>query len=251
VPRPVTPEKTGVGIVETDEKSRGYLAAVIEGTPGLAITHACPTGKAALACFEHHPPQVLLVDLFLADMSGTDLIWQARRRWPQAASLLMISEQHHGQYLEALESSASGYLSKPCPPEELVRAIRTVRQGGAVLPAFLVKTVTNYFRARGAVIRGLTFRERQVLGCLSCGFSQQETALQLAVTEATVQAHVRSLRARLDVHSTAEILSAYFNPKDLRNHTIPVVRQSGSSPGRISTTGDAQSIGAQQVLRRA
>ena len=244
------PEKAGVGIVETDGEFRRYLVAVIEGTPGLTITDACPSGKAALSCFDHHPPEVLLVDLFLADMSGSELIWQARRRWPKAASVLMISEQHRGQYFEALESTASGYLSKPCPPEELLRAIWTVRQGGAVLPAFLAKTVTDYFRARGAVIRQLTHRERQVLECLSCGLSQREAALELGVAPATVQTHVRSLRARLCARSTAEVLSTYFNPKDLRNQKIPFVRKNGPQR-RVSTARDAQSLGARQVLLRA
>ncbi len=224
----VTAERVGVGIVETDEKFRRYLVAVIEGTPGLTITDACPTGEAALSCFDHHPPELLVVNLFLADMSGTELIWRARRLWPEAASLLMIAEQCHGQYFEALESAASGYLSKPCPPEELVRAIWTVRHGGAVLPAFLARAVTDYFRARGAVTRRLTCRERQILACLSCGLSQQEAALELGVAQATVQTHVRSLRARLDAHSTAEVLSAYFNPRDLRNHGIALARKNGS-----------------------
>jgi DNA-binding NarL/FixJ family response regulator len=246
----VAPGRAGVGIVETDEEFRRYLVAVIEGTPGLTITDACPTGKAALSCFDHHPPEVLVVDLFLADMEGTELIWHARRRWPDAPSLLMISERRHDRYFEALESAASGYLSKPCPPEEIVHAIWTVRQGGAVLPAFLAKTVTDYFRARGAVIRQLTCRERQILGCLSCGLSQREAALELGVAQTTVQAHVRNLRARLNAHSTAEVLSAYFNPKDLRNQRVPFALKNGPQR-RVSTARNAQSVGARQVLLRA
>jgi two-component system NarL family response regulator len=250
VSKHANPQKAGVGIVETDEGFRRYLVAVVAGTPGLTVTDASPTGKAALRRFERHPPEVLLVDLFLADMTGTELIWQARHLWPDASYLLMIAEQRCDQYLEALESAASGYVSKPCTPEEIVRAIWTVRQGGAVLPAFLAKTVTSYFHARGSVVRQLTCRERQILGCLSCGLSQRETALALGVAQTTIQAHVRSLRARLDAHSTAEVLCAYFNPRDVRRQRVFSFGKNGPEL-RVSTARAAPSVGAPQVLRCA
>jgi DNA-binding NarL/FixJ family response regulator len=213
------PQKTGIGIgiVETDKKFRCYLAAVIDDTPGLTITGACSTGKEALICFEHRRPDVLLASLALADMSGTGLIWQARQRWPDAASLVMVSPEYHDKYFEVLEAGASGCLSKPFSREELVDALWTVSRGGAVLSPSLAKTVADHFRARGAVARQLTRRQRQVLGCLSCGRSQQQTALELGVTYATIRNHVGSLRAKLGAHSTTGILSAYFNPKDSRS----------------------------------
>ena len=213
--------------METDEKFRHYLTAIVEGTPGLAMAAACATGKEALARFEHRPPEVMVAGLFLGDMSGTDLVWQARQRWPGMASLLLISEEHHRHYFEVLEAGASGCLSKPCLAEELVRAIWAVSQGGAVLCPSLAKAVTDYFRARGAVVRQLTHRQRQVLQCLARGLSEQKAALELGVSRATIQAHARSLRAKLNAHSVTEIVSAYFNPKDLRGQKIPAPAKSG------------------------
>ena len=201
-----------VGIVESDDQCRQFKAAVIGGTPGLHATCVCATGKDALLFFSRNRPGLFLVSLFLRDMTGTELIQRTRLLWPDASPILLIPENHPHLLVEALEAGACAYLSKPCAADELVRAIRTVHQGGAVVSSPVAKIIVDYFRARGSVIHRLTVREQQVLSCMSRGLSQQAIAAELGIDKATVRTHVRNVLAKLYAHSTAEAIALYLNP---------------------------------------
>ena len=189
------------------------MVAIFGGTPGLHNAWACPTAKEALAGFARRVPDVVLVSLFLNDVTGTDFIVQARSLWPDTWFLLLVPEGQPSLYIEALESGACAYLAKPCSPDDLIRAIWTVQHGGAVVTSRVAKTVVDYFRARGSVLKLLTERERKVLTCLSDGLSQADIAVELGIDPVTVRTHVRNLLSKLDVHSTAQAVALYLNPK--------------------------------------
>jgi DNA-binding NarL/FixJ family response regulator len=202
-----------VGIVESNDQCRQFKAAVIAGTPGLHATCVCATRKDALLFFSRNRPGLFLVSLFLRDMSGTELIRRTRLLWPDASPILLIPDNHPRLLVEALEAGACAYLPKPCAADELVRAIRTVHQGGAVVSSTVAKTIVDYFRARGSVFHRLTDREGQVLTCMSRGLSQQAIGTDLGIDKATVRTHVRNILGKLDVHSSAEAIAFYLNPQ--------------------------------------
>jgi response regulator of citrate/malate metabolism len=79
-----------VGIVESDDQCRHFMAAVIGGTPGLRATCACATGKDALRSFAQEHPGLFLVSFFLRDMPGTELIQRTCALWPGACPILLI-----------------------------------------------------------------------------------------------------------------------------------------------------------------
>jgi len=189
------------------------MAAVVAGTPGLSNPWGCATGKEALAYLGRCPAEVVLASLFLQDMAGSDFLLQARRIRPRSLFLLLVPDGQPHLFLQALETGASGYLSKPCGADELVKAIWTVQQGGAVIANTIAKTVVDYFRARGSVLARLTERERQVLNCLSSGLSHAAISLQLGINRETVRSHVRHVLSKLDVHSAGEAIALYLNPK--------------------------------------
>jgi len=202
-----------VGVVESDDQSRQFMSAVIGGTPGLRLACACATGRDAQLSFARSQPSVLLISLFLRDMTGIELIQRAQALWPRVPSILLIPENHPHLLVEALESGACAYLPKPCPPDELVRTIWTVHQGGAVVSSPVAKAVVDYFCARGSVIRLLTERERQVLICLSRGLCREAIATDLGIDKATVRTHIRNILGKLQVRSSAEAIAFYLNPK--------------------------------------
>ena len=215
-----------VVVVESDDQSRQFMSAVIGGTPGLRATCVCATGKDALWYFAQHHPGLFLVSLFLRDMPGTELIQRTLSLWPGASPILMIPGNHPRLLVEALEAGACAYLPKPCAADELVRAIWTVHQGGAVVSSPVAKAIVDYFRARGSVIHRLTERESQVLTCLSRGLAQQAIAAELGIDKATVRTHVRNILGKLYAHSTAEAIALYLNPQAPASdkHPLPLVR---------------------------
>ena len=203
-----------IGIVESDDQSRQFMSAVIGGTPGLRVSCACSTGRDALWAFaQNQRPNLFVLSLFLKDMTGTELIQRTRVLWPDLVSILLIPQNSPRLLIEALESGASAYLPKPCGAEDLLRAISTVHDGGAVISSHVAKGIVDYFRARGLVFRLLTERERQVLTCMSRGFSQHEIATELGIDKATVRTHVKNILGKLGAHSSAEAIAFYLNPK--------------------------------------
>jgi DNA-binding NarL/FixJ family response regulator len=202
-----------VGIVESDDKCRQFMTAIIGGTPGLRTLCACATGKDALWCFAQNRPRLCLVSLFLRDMTGTEFIHRTRALWPGVLPILLVPDDWPHLLIEALESGARGYLQRPCLADEMVRAIWTVHQGGTVVWSSMANAIVDYFRARGDVLNLLTERERQVLRCLSRGLCQQAITLELGIDKATVRTHVRNMLAKLDVHSAAEAVAFYLNPR--------------------------------------
>jgi DNA-binding NarL/FixJ family response regulator len=202
-----------IGIVESDDSSRHYLAAVIGGTPGLWLSGSCATAKDAFVAFSHHRPRVLLVSLFLRDTAGTQFIRRSVTLWPSVLPILLIPNQCSRLVVEALEAGARAYLPKPCAADELVRAIWTVLNGGAVVSSTVARLIVDYFRARGSIISRLTDRERQVLTCLSAGLSQPAIAVKFGIDRLTVRTHVHNILAKLDAHSTAEAIALYLNPQ--------------------------------------
>jgi DNA-binding NarL/FixJ family response regulator len=156
---------------------------------------------------------VVLASLFLRDMTGSDFILQARRSRPGTLFVLLVPDAQPHLLMQALETGAVGYLSKPCGADELIKAIWAVRQGGAVLSNVIAKTVVDFFGARGSVLTRLTDRERQILNCLSLGLSQAEISVQFGINRETVRSHVRHVLGKLNAHSAVEALALYLNPK--------------------------------------
>lgn len=202
-----------VVVVESDDQCRQFMSAVIGGTPGFHVNCACATARDALWSFAQQRPGLFIVSLFLRDMPGTELIRYSRPIWPGASPILLIPENQPHLLVQALEAGACAYLPKPCAAEELVRTLWTVHAGGAVVSSPMAKAIVDYFRARGSVIHCLTERESQVLTCLSRGLSQQAIAAELGIDKATVRTHVRNILSKLDVHSSAEAIASYLNPK--------------------------------------
>lgn len=226
-----------VAVVESDEKSRHYLAAIVGGTAGLCNCWSCADAKSALAQLEFNLPKVVLVSLFLRDMAGTELILRARTKYPELSFLLLLPDSQPNLFVEALETGACAYLPRTCNADELIRAIWTVSEGGAVVSNVVARTVVDFFRARGAVMNRLTERERQVLTCLCNGFSHADTAAELGVDRETVRTHVRNLMMKLGAHSAAEAVAKYLNPK-----------LNGERPVRLARARATQAERRTQVL---
>jgi DNA-binding NarL/FixJ family response regulator len=160
------------------------------------------------------PPDVVLVDLRVRDMGGVEGIRSIRRASPGSVVVVVTDLDDIATITSAIQAGARGYVLKTRAVDELVATIRRAVAGEMDLtvvdaPSILGRLQTARYReseARQSFDR-LTAREAQILSKLAYGRSTIETAAELHISPLTVRSHVKSILAKLGVHSKLEAVS--------------------------------------------
>jgi DNA-binding NarL/FixJ family response regulator/signal transduction histidine kinase len=201
-----------------------------EGLTGLLRAHAdielvgqAENGVAAVELTRQPCPDVVVMDVSMPRMDGIEatrlLTQEVPDRSPQASPVrvVMLTTFDLDEYIySALGNGASGFLLKDTPPEELVRAVRTVASGEALLAPSVTRLLiaqiaeTRPRLARPPELESLSSREREVLLLVAKGLSNTEIAEQLILGEATVKTHVRGMLNKLGVRDRVQaVVLAY------------------------------------------
>jgi DNA-binding NarL/FixJ family response regulator len=202
-----------VAIVEDDAETSAALAASIGAQDWLDLVATYRTGGAALAGLAATPPDVLLVDLGLPDMSGLDVIRFVAKQHPRCDILVISMFGDEANVLAALEAGASGYLLKGLLARDVSADIRDLRSGGSPLSPVIARQVLKRLKVAPeaaapvppiAPETSLSPRETEILNAISRGFSYAEVAEMLHVTVTTVHTHLKRIYGKLAVHSKTE-----------------------------------------------
>jgi DNA-binding NarL/FixJ family response regulator len=190
---------------------------ILESEPDIAVVAEAANGEQAASATRRLRPDLVLMDV---QMPGEDGLSATRRitESPDLRSRIVIltTFERDDYVFEALRSGASGFLLKNAPPEELVRAVRVVAAGDALLAPSVTRRVIEQF-TRQAVrpeletqLESLTQREREVLVLLARGKSNAELAACLVVSEGTVKTHVSSVLSKLSLRDRVQaVVLAY------------------------------------------
>lgn len=156
-------------------------------------------------------PDVVLVDINLESESGLRLIDDVRVRWPDMKSVVLSVDSDENTVLEAMNRGASGYLTKGQSLIDLVEAVRRAAEGETVVEGISTGRLVSRFvsfateAAQSAkVLVGLSVRERQVLGLLAEGRTNQQIATALGISDRTVGSHVGSIYRKLRVNNRVD-----------------------------------------------
>jgi len=207
-----------VAIVEDDRAVREGLAMIIGGTPGYECTGKFPSAEDALRALNGETPDVLLLDIHLPGMLGSDAVRLFREKCPALQILMLTIYDGQDKVFESICNGACGYLLKKTPPAKLLEAIREAHEGGAPMSPEIARKVITLFQQSGPPEKldgPLTPQETRLLKLLSEGYSYQNSAGQMSISINTVRNYIRSIYEKLHVNTKSEAVS-----KALRHRLI-------------------------------
>src|SRR5215470_1948776 len=139
-------EPIRVAIVEDDRATREGLGMLINGTPGYACVGEFRSVEEALRSMGHDVPDVLLLDIQLPGMSGSEGVEPFREKFPQTEVVMLTVLAEQEKVFESICNGACGYLLKDTPPARLLEAIREAHHGGAPMSPEIARKVVNLFQ---------------------------------------------------------------------------------------------------------
>jgi len=208
-----------VALVEDDPNLRANLAAMLNSASGFECQAMYPDGDSALRGIPTNRPDVVLMDINLPGMLGTECVRQLKDLTPNLPVLMLTVYEDSEQIFKSLMSGATGYLLKRTPKDKLLDAIREVDAGGAPMSRQIARRVVQFFQRvnelptdvqKPSVVVSLTDREQEVLAALAKGYAYKEIAGQLNISFETVRTHLRTIYEKLHVHSRTEAVLKYL-----------------------------------------
>jgi NarL family two-component system response regulator LiaR len=179
---------------------RQGLRTFLELQEGIQVVAEAEDGEQAVAAAQETKPDVVLLDLVMPRLGGVEAIRRIREVSPQSRVIVLTSFFGDDKLFPAVRAGAAGYLLKDVQPQELVRAIKTVHGGNALLAPEVASRLLGELAATGERPRasdGLTAREREVLGLIASGMPNKVIAGRLSVSEKTVKTHVSNILGKL------------------------------------------------------
>jgi len=209
------PDRLRVLVAEGHGLIRAGFRALIDGEDGMSVAAEAASGEQALAAALDTRPDVMLVDRDLPHEGGAAAVERILAHVdPGATRVVMLLESPSDDaVLAALRSGATGLLLKDAEPADLLDAVRVVATGDALLAPSLARTLVADFLSRPerlsaspAQLEELTPREREVVGLVACGLSNEEIADKLVVTRATAKTHVSRALCKLHARDRAQLV---------------------------------------------
>ena len=207
-----------VAVVDDQALVRGGFAMVLGHQDDIEVVAEAGNGLEAIEAARTYRPDVILMDIRMPEMDGLEATARIIKEsdWPVRVLILTTFDPDEYVY-KALRAGASGFVLKDIPPEELVTAVRTVADGGALLAPSITRRLIGQFAESLAIdtavslrLERLTDRECEVLAEIARGSSNTEISQQLFIGGATVKSHVSSILTKLGLRDRAQaVVFAY------------------------------------------
>jgi DNA-binding NarL/FixJ family response regulator len=203
-----------VALADDQALVRAGFRMIVEAQPDMQIAGEAGDGQEAIDLVRREKPDVVLMDIRMPRMDGL----AATREVASTTRVVILTTYELDEYVfDALAAGASGFLLKAAPPEDLVRAIREVASGDALLAPSVTRRLIEEFAKRPEPsnrkpkqLETLTQREVEVLREVARGLTNGEIAKKLHVSETTIKTHVAHLLDKLDLRDRVQaVILAY------------------------------------------
>ena len=185
-------QKIRVLTVDDHPLLRSGIAAALQHAEDILLVGEATNGQEAIESFRIHRPDVTLMDLQMPVMNGIEAILAIRLEFPTARFAVLTTYRGDVQAVRALKAGATGYLLKSMLREELIDTIRAIHAGRRRIPSEIAAEIAEH-----VVDDSLTDREVEILRMVAAGASNKVIAWHLALSEATVKCHIRSILTKL------------------------------------------------------
>ena len=195
---------------------RAGFRALLDAEPDMEVVAECGTGDDAVRLAAHEHPDVVLMDIRMPQGDGLDATRRilADPALPGTRVIILTTFELDEYIAEAVRAGAAGFLVKDTEPEELLRAVRVVHDGDALLSPSVTRRIMAQLalqtRTAGkppdAGLDRITDREREVLRLVGEGLNNAEIAGRLFITPLTAKTHVSRIMAKLQVRDRVQLV---------------------------------------------
>jgi len=203
-----------VAIADDQQLIRGGFRSLLEAEPDIQVVGEAGTGTEALALVTREKPDVVLMDIRMPDGDG---LWATERIVADASlvgtHIVIVTTFELDEYVgQAIRAGASGFLVKDTEPVELIRAVRVVAAGDALLSPGVTRRLLE--RVAGALketpdasqLSVLTEREQEVLGLVGRGLTNEEIGRTLFLSPLTAKTHVSRIMSKLAARDRVQLV---------------------------------------------
>jgi DNA-binding NarL/FixJ family response regulator len=171
---------------------RKGVASILANEPDMELVAEASDGREAVEKFRELRPDIVLMDLRMPSMDGTEATRAIRNEDPEARIIALTSYDGDQDIYRALEAGVRGYILKEMVHTEVVKAIRTVLSGKRLMPPEVAERLSEYFPQVA-----LTPREVEVLSYVARGMANKEIAHKLGTANGTIKMHVQNILEKL------------------------------------------------------
>lgn len=182
------------------------VKTLLQSSELLKVAGSAANGYEALDQLKKIVVDVALVDINLPDLNGIDLCEKLKKLYPHLKILGLSTFKERSYITKMIEAGASGYLLKNASQEELEEAIQTAHAGRMYMNMEIAEMIIRPGQGSNRTVPILTSREKEVLGLIADGFTNNEIAQKLFISPLTVDSHRKNLLAKFEVKNTASLV---------------------------------------------
>ncbi|WP_351229181.1 response regulator transcription factor [Streptomyces sp. NPDC002133] len=205
-----------IRVVLADDQTlvRAGFRSILDDETGIEVVGEAADGEQAIALARELRPDVVLMDIRMPGLDGLEATRRitADERLADVRVIILTTFDVDDYVYGALRAGASGFLVKDTEPMELLHGVRVVARGDALIAPAVTRRLIADFAGRGRQpdpsprLNALTEREREVMGLVGAGLSNDEIAQRLVLSPATAKTHVSRIMTKLDVRDRAQLV---------------------------------------------
>jgi DNA-binding NarL/FixJ family response regulator len=201
-----SPQPIRVVLADDHAVVRAGIRRFLEQADDIQVVAEADDGEAAIAAIDQFQPDVAVLDIQMPKASGVVVTRWVRTHHREVGVLILTAFDDDPYVLAVLQAGANGYVLKTASPEEIIQAVREVREGKSVLDPSIAQKLMERISGEPLIktMDTLTNRELEVLALVGRGYTNKAIGVQLGISDRTVQGHLSHIFTKLQANSRTE-----------------------------------------------